>query len=96
MADAVNAHRAALDRANRETEAVYAAWRRELSSHIAPKRHLIDALVIGTRNVVAQVNQAAAINSAVAKWKHDAAVARTIGTAEPSIMDYLPQDPADG
>jgi len=66
------------------------AWRRELGRHIAPKRHLIDALVLGTRSVVQDVDKARTWAAGIVRWRKDALVARTIGFPEPSINDYLP------
>lgn len=70
------------------------AWKRELGTFIAPKTHLIDALVIGTRNVVAAVRRANTYTACVERWRHDALAAKTLGVAEPSLLDYLPKEEA--
>ena len=90
MSDAENGFRKAIAAEQANTAMYVDAWRRELGAHIAPKHHLIDALVLGTRTVVAEVKAATATNQGVAKWKADAAVARTLGVPEPSILNYLP------
>jgi hypothetical protein len=92
VSDIENSHRRSLAAAHAETEACFASWRRALGRHIANKRHLIDALVMGTQAVVAEIDQARAITAAVEKWKAEAAVARTLGVPEPSILDYLPAE----
>lgn len=68
------------------------AWKRELNGFIWNKRHLVDALVLGTRDVTSKVRQAEAFVSAIRQWKHDASVARTLGVPEPSLLEYLPPD----
>jgi Fe-S oxidoreductase len=69
------------------------AWQRELRHHIAPKTHLIDALVIGTRRLVENEADHGRYAEAVRLWGCDAELSRTLGMPEPSLLDYLPGRP---
>lgn len=63
------------------------AWQRELGPWMGPKRHHIDACVVGTQRLRAAV----AWTEGLKRWKADATLARTLGMPEPSLIDYLPK-----
>jgi hypothetical protein len=66
------------------------AWQRELGSWMGPKRHHIDACVIGTQNLVAAERRQRPWVDALKRWRQDATTARTLGVPEPSLLSYLP------
>lgn len=82
--------------ADADAEMYAKAWQRELGRFIAPKRHHIDACVIGTRNLVSAAEEHATYVRAVKEWARAAETARIIGVPEPSLFDFLPKPPRHG
>lgn len=78
----------------RQLESFVSSWRRRLGSHIANKRHLIDALAMGTQYLVDEADAVAKYRATIEQWVKDAALARTLGVPEPSLFDRL--SPAKG
>ncbi len=76
--------------ANSDADMYAKAWQRELSPiGFVNKRHHIDAMVMSTRRLVAEVVKARALIKAIEQWKVDAATARTIGLSEPDFLSAL-------
>jgi hypothetical protein len=76
--------------ANADADMYANAWQRELGPYgFRNKRHHIDAMVLTTRELVADVVGARKSLEIIAQWKTDAAAARTIGVAEPDLLPAL-------
>jgi hypothetical protein len=76
--------------ANSDADMYANAWQRELTPiGFVNKRHHIDAMVMSTRRLVAEVVKARALIKAIEQWKVDAATARTIGLSEPDFLSAL-------
>lgn len=81
---------ALLKSANADADMYARAWQRELGPWMGPKRHHIDACVMGTQNLVAAERKQRPLVEGLRRWRVDAALARTLGVLEPDLASYLP------